>query len=324
MLACTSASILTGTARADERASAPADDATEARRLFDQGVALLAEKRDAEACPLFERSLATFPGNGTRGKLAECYERVGRVASAWRTYREVARVAAEAGDTVRYGIAEERAQALAPRLGHLVVVPPVEPPRSFVVERDGVAVTTFGEPVPTDAGVLTISASAPGYRTATVRVRVVDGQVTRFDVPRLQKEGAPPKRVDVVAAAPAPPPPRRAGAWRMPVAAGLAGGGVLAVGIGSVLALSAKGTYDDAFDGGHCDRVSRACDAAGQDATDRARSRATAGTVLFVAGAALAAGGVVLYLTSPRASRTFGRLPALHIVGTGATLSLPL
>lgn len=43
---------------------------------------LFAEAQYGEACEQFEASLALVPGMGTRGKLAECYEKVGRTAIA--------------------------------------------------------------------------------------------------------------------------------------------------------------------------------------------------------------------------------------------------
>ena len=48
----------------------------EGRALFDEGVALGKQGRWAEACPKLAASLERFPGIGTRGKLAECYEKI--------------------------------------------------------------------------------------------------------------------------------------------------------------------------------------------------------------------------------------------------------
>src|SRR5438105_15351955 len=70
----------------------------EGRVLFDEGARLLNEGKLDEACPKLEASLRRYAGLGTRGKLAECYEKSGRTASAWAMYEQVAALATKAGD----------------------------------------------------------------------------------------------------------------------------------------------------------------------------------------------------------------------------------
>ena len=93
------------------RAASPQDKAA-AQALFDEGMKQFKAGNFKEACPKFEASLARFEGLGTRGKLAECYEKVGKVASAWAAYREVAVYAKRAGDKRREQVAEDRAKQL--------------------------------------------------------------------------------------------------------------------------------------------------------------------------------------------------------------------
>ena len=106
------------------RAQADPADQAAGRALFDEGMALLTKGDLAAACPKFEASLRRFPGIGTRGKLAECYERQGRAASAWATYREVAGLAERAGDTTRAKVAAERAKTLEGKLARVTVAAP--------------------------------------------------------------------------------------------------------------------------------------------------------------------------------------------------------
>ena len=54
-----------------------------ATALFDEAVALMDRGKLAEACPKFARSNELSPNGGTLFALAECYERSGKVASAW-------------------------------------------------------------------------------------------------------------------------------------------------------------------------------------------------------------------------------------------------
>src|SRR5690349_506197 len=81
-----------------------------AQALFDEGQSLFKANDFAAACPKFEASLAKFDGLCTRGKLAECYEKVARFASAWAMWREVGVLAKKVNDEKRQQIAEERVQ----------------------------------------------------------------------------------------------------------------------------------------------------------------------------------------------------------------------
>src|SRR5437870_5793325 len=102
-------------------ADANADEQAQGRALFDEGAALAKEGRWTEACPKFEASLKHFPGLGTRGKLAECYEKLGRYASAWQLWRDVAQLAMRAGEPTREQVASEHAKALEPKLSYITV-----------------------------------------------------------------------------------------------------------------------------------------------------------------------------------------------------------
>ena len=108
------------------------------RALFNEGVALFNKGDYEAACPKFEASLKHYPGLGTRGKLAECYEKQGHFASAWAVYREVAQLATRSGDPTREQIANERAKALEPKLSYVTVaVSAANDIPGLVVKRNG-------------------------------------------------------------------------------------------------------------------------------------------------------------------------------------------
>src|SRR5688572_11377058 len=69
-------------ARADNRAVAESE--------FLRGRQLMSEKKVAEACDAFARSQHLDPQFGTQFNLAQCWEQLGKVASAWAAYRELA------------------------------------------------------------------------------------------------------------------------------------------------------------------------------------------------------------------------------------------
>jgi uncharacterized protein HemY len=76
-------SLLAGRAQAQS-----ADSSALAEQLFNQARDLVKANKWAEACPKFEASLRYDPVLGTRLNLANCYEHVGKLASAWGLYRE--------------------------------------------------------------------------------------------------------------------------------------------------------------------------------------------------------------------------------------------
>src|SRR6185436_13105064 len=94
-------------------ASAQSDSAA-ARALFTEGRQLMSAEKYAEACPKLEESLRLDPGMGTRFNLAHCWEKIGRSASAWAMFLDVAAAARAAGQQQRDTAAKERAAALEP------------------------------------------------------------------------------------------------------------------------------------------------------------------------------------------------------------------
>ena len=174
--------------------------------------------------------------------------------------------------------------------------------------------------------VLTFTA-ADGRRVA-VSVVVKEGEKAQRVTAKLEPskpvapaEPAPPPR-----AGGAPPPPepasRRAAAPALSGSSGLrttgfvlASAGVAGVVIGTVFGVKAIGNKSDAA----CD-ANNACD---PEALSSARSAATVSTIGFVAGAALAAGGVALIILAPSRSSGTGRLelaPSLAQRDIGLTM----
>lgn len=282
-------------------------DRTLARTLFEDGRALAKEGKFAEACPKLEESERLAPGIGTLFNLADCFESLGRTASAWSAFSEAADLARLAGQPERESVARERAQALKPRLSHLKVHLSGPPPNGLLLQIDGKSTSSavVDTEIPVDAGEHHVSGSAPGKVSQDLLVRIEVGKaLTVLDLPPFQDApttfSPPPEPSPPPLARPEPPkeaPPRTSRPWQKPVAIAAGGVALVAIGVGAAFGLKAGSEWSDAK--GSC--PSNACDANGYSGWESARSSATLSTVFFTTGAIAAAAGIVLWLTAPSA-----------------------
>lgn len=162
-------------------------DAAAARQAFDDARALVTQGKYEEACPRFEQSYTRDPGIGTLFNWADCLQRLGKTASAWAKFRDVADEAARKRQTERAKIAERRAAELLPLLSKIVVtIDAVDD--GLEVYRDGypILLSDRGKPVILDPGEHQIEAKAKGKRTWVRRVVVpAGGQTIEVTVPSL-------------------------------------------------------------------------------------------------------------------------------------------
>jgi tetratricopeptide (TPR) repeat protein len=288
----------------------PADTTTMAEQLFNQGREAAAKNDWAAACPKFEASLRYDPALGTRLNLANCYEKLGKIAKAWGMYRDAADKASTLGDTKRKEYALEQAAKLEPRLPKLTIVAPAKLPTGFTITRDGqpVDAAMFGGGFYVDPGAHEIVASAPGYASITKSVRVDEGKSETVTIPDLEAKPEAPKksepngRPQVDDEAPTVAPPAN-NTWKY-VGLGTAGAGVVMLGVGIAFGAKASSTYSDAKSVCGATLVCQNTDdfAKGQKLISDARSQATLSTVFIVGGGVLAAGGVALYFLAPKLS----------------------
>jgi serine/threonine-protein kinase len=293
-------------------------DPAAAQALFDQGRALMKAKNYAEACPKLAESQRLDPGIGTQFHLADCYEKQGKLASAWASFHEVASLAAASNQPDREKAAKARAARLEPRLPRLtIVVPAGSHAPGLQVMRDGVAVgeIQWGSALPVDPGKREVTVSAPGRKTFTDTVTVSEGMAATLKVPALEPstEGAAaPPAAPAAAAGPAvsstpPPPPlsppadqrpeAEASSGPGPLVIGLGVVGVVGLGAGTVLGLMAKSKFDDSKE--HCSSADEnLCSAEGVELRKDAFSLGNMSTVGFVVGGVALATAGVLWIAS--------------------------
>ncbi|WP_437730595.1 hypothetical protein [Sorangium sp. So ce1335] len=279
--------------------AARAEDKAGAVALFREAGALVDAGQASRACPRYEESLRLYDSVNTRYFLADCYERIGKMASAWAQFLEVAARVRATGDRAKEAKARERAAAVQPKVSRLTVVVEAAGTPGLEVKRNGAPVGPgqWGVPMPVDAGIHAIEASAPGKRTWTAQVEVKPGGATSTLVVRALADD------------PASGDAGDAGDGRRTLAIVTAGAGLVTVGVGTALGLAAKSRFDESSPFCNGDR----CDRRGMDIRDGAVARANVATVVFGVGLAAIAGGGVLWLTaksSPR-SASIGLTPTV-------------
>ena len=79
----------------------------------------------------------------------------------------------------------------------------------------------------------------------------------------------------------------------------IGGVGIVAVGVSSVMTLSARSKYNDAL-AKDCNNMTNDCDSQGLTDTHDARHEANIATIIFSVGLAAIAGGVIVYLFAPK------------------------
>lgn len=257
-----------------------------ARKLFDDARALMKAGKYVEACPKLEEGLKLNPGVGMKFNLAECYEHVGKTASAWSLYLDVAAASKAAKSFDKERAARQRAEKLEPTLARVTVVVPVS------ARVAGLSLTRNDEPIGAgqydvaivlDPGRYVIAAQAPGklpWSTAVVLATSANVTVT---VPVLEDVPKPPPAL----------PPQEPFPW---VPAVVAGVGVVGLGVGSYFGLHARALNRDSA--AHC--AGNLCDSIGFQTRTDARASGNLATVSFAVGFGALATSVVLYLTRPR------------------------
>jgi hypothetical protein len=289
-----------------------------AEALFEEGTQLMAQQKFDAACAKFEASSAIENGLGVKLWLADCYDRVGRTASAWGLFSEAAALAHQSGQADRERAANERAVDLERRLSKLAIKPPPGGmPAGVSVTLNGVAIplASLGTPLPVDPGAEHVVFRAPGYRVISLERNVPKGPSSFvLEVPRFEPEPRAAARAagEPPGAANHPKP----GATQRTLAYAVGGLGVLSLAGAGVLAYRAHSL--DADSHAHC-LVSEpnACDATGASMRGEAINYGNVATGAVLAGAVLTAGGVVLLLTAPSSHAPDVRVDAKLAPGGG-------
>ncbi len=325
-------------------AAQSAQDKAAAEVLFNEATKALGEGRFADACPKFAESQRLDPAIGTALYLGECYERSGKIASAWAMFREAQDLALKRSDAKRAAIAKDRADKLVPSKLTIALAPGLDA-AGLEVKRDGsqVSAVTFGAALPLDGGTHTITASAPGHTAFSTTVNVPErgGNVT-VTIPKWDDRtvvSPPPPNGNGNGNTPPPPngnnPPPPNGNGNNPPPGGdtggggsglrivgltLAGVGVVGLGVGVAFAVLAGNKYAESnlycIDGTDPSGVDP-CRAGtpGVGLREDAKTFAAVSTGLVIGGAALAVGGLTLFLVAPK-GKPAGAMGSVRVTPT--------
>lgn len=289
----------------------PAERAA-AEALFQDARALSKQGKDAEACPKYDESNRIDPSIGTQLYLADCYEKTGKLASAWVLFKEAASMAQSSGQADREKSASARASALEGRLPKLLLRVADGEIAGLEIRQDGKVVrkAQWGTAIPVDLGPHALQATAPGRKPWSHTAEAREGQIATVNIPALLPEDAAPAAPASApaSAAPAPPrPPADPGPQAAPAgwngwktAAVIAAGvGVVGLGAGSYFGLKARSQWDDAkplCPGNRCNQE-------GYDLGTSAHRNGNLGTLLLAVGVAGVGAGAVLWFTAPSATQ---------------------
>lgn len=171
--------------------------------LFDQARQLMDAENYAEACPKLAESQRLDPGGGTLLNLALCYEKQGKVASAWAGFKEALSWAKRDGRKDRIQAAEEHIAALEPQLPRLIVTVQGSV-NGQVLSLDGgpVGQAAWGTPMPLDPGTHEVTATAPGKKPYREKIAMALGENKAMNIPPLETDASGAPGIPAGAAAP--------------------------------------------------------------------------------------------------------------------------
>ncbi len=310
-------------------AAQPKDVAARAQALFNEATAELDARKYASACRKLEEVTGLLPDAvGARETLGECYEKQGKLGSAWQQYTTAAQLASKQREVARAKTAERQAAALRARAATVLLELP-----EGIAGLPGLAVSVDGKPVPrarwdaglpVDAGEHEVTVAAPGRRRFEKRWTAVNGAPVKVAVAGMEvdagagdgsegpSDGAGGSMGTPGGAAPRP--------WQLPAGIAVAGAGLAALGVGAALGVLAIDKNGASNAGGHCDATG--CDDAGFSLRTDARALGNGSTAAFIAGGVLLAGGVVVVL-APRSQKAASGQKA-RSNGTGAAVTLQI
>jgi hypothetical protein len=265
-------------------------DPASAEELFRQGRAASEQNDFNTACAKFRESNRLDPAVGTVFNIADCEEKLGRLATSWTLFQEVVQRLPPADN--RRAIAEQRASKLEPRVPKLSIRLAHSDRSDITVRRDGVSLGTMSldTALPVDPGDHVVIVEAPGTRASEFHAHIAEGESAVLDV----------KIGDAPPASEQPATGRSSGTQSSQsphhtaayVVGGVGVAGLMTGAIAGVLVLNKKSTV-------HSDCVDKQCTQAGLGAADSGKTLGVISTVGLITGVVGLGAATYLFVSAP-------------------------
>jgi serine/threonine-protein kinase len=286
------------------------NSAAAANALFQEAKQLGKDGDWAAACPKFKKSYELDEQLGTLLNLADCYDQLGKVATAWTRWSDALEWAKRDNDGSRIKFAEERLNETAAKLPK-VTIRVTNPVATLTIKRRNVVVDSamWGSAIPVDPGPVDVKVLRAERVLVTRRVEARIAEVTVVDIdladidrqfPAVAKPQ--PTVAPTVAPTAKPPPlplpprepydPTHRNVGLAVGAVGLAG--VLAAAALEIVALVKKGQAEEPD---AC--VNKFCSQAGLDDAESAATFAEVGQWVGIGGLVVLAVGATIFFTAP-------------------------
>jgi hypothetical protein len=282
-------------------ARAQGDIAT-ADALWKAGRDLAARGDWAGACPKFQASFDLDEQLGTLLNLADCYNNLGKIATAWARWNTALEWAKRTNDSRLDFIQKEqqKTEANLPR----VTVEVANPVPTLTIKRGTTVVepAMWGVPIPTDPGpveIVVFRGDTAIERTA-IEAKVAEVAVVKLDLEEIDRRH--PKPIEVPKPTPDPIPiPKPAVEPYDPTQRNI---GLIVGGVGIAAVLTAAGLEiaalvkkNQAEEPDAC--INKFCSPDGLAAAEEAATFAEVGQWVGIGGLAVFAVGVTIFLTAP-------------------------
>jgi hypothetical protein len=162
---------------------------------------------------------------------------------------------------------------------------------------------------------------APGHADVVAEVSMKEGETRSVELKlgaNLAELGGVQQPAEVAAGG-GPEAAGRGAIDRRTVGLVVGGTGIAVLGVGGVVGIVAKKTYDNALGSDCRGGVPSACNSSGVSGGQSAHTLATVATAAFVTGGVLLAGGAAIYFTAPKGSHV-GVAPSVGPTGAGVLL----
>jgi hypothetical protein len=283
------------------------DRVQQATQLFEAARESMARGDVALACSQFDQSERLDPQLGTKLHLADCYEKQGKLASAWLQFRAAQVLAAEriAAGAIepREKVAQLRAAKLKARLPTLLLkIRTRQPGQTIALDGRDLPGRAWGTAAPVDPGTHVLQVSAPGRVTWHESIEIAELEHLEVLVPDLPEERelkpSAPRSTQLTASDSTFEP-------QLIIAYALGGVGLVAGATGVALGIATENKVskrdelcprDLCRDQNEINQVGRL--------TREAQRSATMANVLMIGGAVALAAGVTLFVLAPHSSET--------------------